>query len=220
MLTRTTIGFSPVPSLLPLETSRWKTLISRRRPAWKEVWKGWLLNWAHNGFLRKATSISVIFLCFLSWSSPDRASPWEGSVEWTPRICLWCFITLFYNCMRKKLNMVQVGANIRSEVRSRGICCWEEQEGSHTKAIVKTMKVLESSNKQIPMRWTLRTKVIPKLPYLSPKPPPRNYGVPSLKLWRVLKRQGYGLLEDPHSIYQSAASSSLSFYHQRAQTSW
>ena len=171
MLTRNRVWFSPVPFLSPLESSRGRALISRKRAAWKRSMEGlaveqrpqWLPEEGNTG-----EHISGIFLHFLSWRYPGRARPWEDSGERALSICLECSITPFHNCRRKKTQLVQDEADTLSGVRSRGICYWGKQKWSHTKALVKTLKVSVSWFSQI--RPKDKKESFPIFPYLTMHP--------------------------------------------------
>ena len=74
------LDFPPSHFCLLLETSREKTLISRKRAAWKRSMEGPATEQSPQWFPEEGSSgerTSVIFLHFLSCSSPDRQCPWE-----------------------------------------------------------------------------------------------------------------------------------------------
>lgn len=73
-----------------LETFRGRTLMSRWWAAWKRSMDRLANQQSPRRSLEEGNSgehVSVIFLHFSSWCSPDRASPWESSGERAPSTC-------------------------------------------------------------------------------------------------------------------------------------
>lgn len=198
MLTRNRVWLSPVPFLAPLETCRGRTLMSRRRAAWKRSMEGLAVKQSAQWFLEEGIigeHTPVTLLHFLSWSSPDRVHPWESSGERALSTCSQHFITSPHNCKRKQTQLVQDAADTLSAGRSRGICYWGEQRGGHTKALVKTLKVSVSWNTKgiIPLTW-------------APNNPPRTMGLPSLKFWSSIRTRMQPIWESEINLLVSLSS--------------
>lgn len=117
---------------LPLETSRERTLISRKRAAWKRSMEGPATEQRPQWFPeegRTGKPTSVIFLHFLSWSSPDRECPWEDFGERALSLCLM-FHHIISHLYEEENPVGAYEMDILSTVSSRGICEWGEKRGA------------------------------------------------------------------------------------------
>lgn len=128
---------------LPLESSRERTLISRKRAAWKRSMEGPATERGPQWFPEEGCTgkhTSVVFLHFLSWSSPDRECPWEDFGERALSLCYNVSTHHFPPVWgRKPSGCIWNGHTFYSQ--QQGNLRMRRKKGSHTKALIKALKL-------------------------------------------------------------------------------